>query len=92
MTSFHFRMAKKVWHAWQSAQLPTFVRSATPKMAQLQDSPLYSNYFYTMDNKTKARYIEKLATIRNIDPYIIRKNEFIKDVAQLPTLGYVAWG
>ena len=61
-------------------------------MAQLQASPAYSDYFYTLGNKTKARYIEKLTTIRNIDPYIIRKNEFIMDVAQLPTLGHVAWG
>ena len=75
-------------------QLPTFFYSARQlhldlefvKKSMTQAAP-YSDYFYRLDGKMKARYCDKIACIRNEDPYTMKKNEFTKDMAQLPTLG-----
>ena len=54
-------------------------------MAQLP----WSDYYYKLDAKLKARYAEKLSFINHEDPYALNKAEFCRDVSHLPSLGYV---
>ncbi len=49
-------------------------------MAQLSD------YYYKLDSKLKARYLEKISYIRQEDPYVLKRTEFTRDVSHLPSL------
>ena len=49
-------------------------------------SQLLSEYFYKLDHRQKIRYQEKIALIRNEDPYALQKAEFCGDVSDLPSL------
>ena len=45
-----------------------------------------SDVYYKLEAKSKARYHEKIAMIRNDNPYALNKFEFSKDVSPLPSL------
>jgi len=51
-------------------------------MAQL----LWSSYYYKLDAKVKARYLEKVSFIKQEDPYALKKADFCCDASQLPSL------
>ena len=46
----------------------------------------FSDVYYQLDSKNKARYHEKIAMTRNEDPYALKKTDFSKDVSLLPSL------
>jgi len=46
-----------------------------------------SDYFYKLDAKLKARYLEKIACIRKEDPYALKRDAFCRDPSRLPHLG-----
>lgn len=49
----------------------------------------WSDYYYKLDGKLKARYLEKVSFIKKEDPYTLKKAELFRDVSHLPSLGYV---
>ena len=53
-------------------------------MAQLQP---WSSYYYELDAKLKARYLEKVSLIKQEDPYVLKKAAFCRDTTHLPSLG-----
>ena len=54
-------------------------------MAKTCECPL-SEISCKLEPKAKARYLEKIACIRNEDPFVLRKADFTKDVSLLPSL------
>ena len=53
-------------------------------MAQPQP---WSSYYYKLDAKLKARYLEKVSLIKQEDPYALKKADFCRDTTHLPSLG-----
>ena len=45
-----------------------------------------SDYYYKLEAKMKARYLDKLALIRHEDPYALKTSDLCKDVSRLPAL------
>ena len=45
-----------------------------------------SDFYYKLEPKIKARYLEKIAHIRKDDPYTLIKSDFGGDVSLLPVL------
>ena len=64
------------------AKNAAYARQRKAVMALLE----FSNVYYKLEPKSKARYHEKIAMIRNEDPYALNKSEFSKDVSLLPSL------
>ena len=64
---------------WQKARL---ARRELVRMAQQQP---WSSYYYKLDAKLKARYVEKISLIKQEDPYTLKKTDFCPDLALLPS-------
>ena len=47
-----------------------------------------SLYFNKLDVKTKERYNEKISFIENVDPYLVKKEDFSNDVESFPSVTY----
>ena len=47
----------------------------------------WSSYYYKLDAKLKARCQEKVTLIKQEDPYALKKADFCRDTAHLPSLG-----
>ena len=45
-----------------------------------------SDFYYKLEPKIKARYLEKIAHIRKDDPYALKNSDFCGDVSLLPAL------
>ena len=45
-----------------------------------------SNYFLSLDDKTKQRYIVKINNIKWYDPYQIKKEELSGDISKFPPI------
>lgn len=50
---------------------------------------MFSEYFETLNQDAKARYIEKIKRINKIDPYLLPKRELSTNVEDFPDLSYV---
>ena len=57
-------------------------KNAIAVMAQLQ----FSDVYFKLEPKNKARYHEKIALIRCEDPYALKKSDFCRDASRLPQL------
>ena len=53
---------------------------------RMADKRSYSDIFFTLDVKCKARYQEKVSYIDNEDPYLLKKEDFSDNVSLLPDL------
>ena len=47
---------------------------------------LLSDVFYKLSPKMKERYLDKIACIKNDDPYMLEKADFCRDISRLPAL------
>ena len=45
-----------------------------------------SDFYFKLEPKSKARYIEKISHINKEDPYALKKSDFCKDLSLLPAL------
>ena len=50
--------------------------------------PVLSSYVLSLDKVVKDRYIDKISSIGDIDPYILPDNQFDKDDKSLPPVTY----
>ena len=72
-------------HEMTSRLLPYGKKSRSHRgMAQPQP---WSSYYYKLDAKLKARYLEKVSLIKQEDPYALKKADFCRDTTHLPSLG-----
>jgi len=60
-------------------------------MHRMEQPAACSDYFYKLDAKLKARYLEKIACIRKEDPYALKRDAFCRDPSRLPALRYVTY-
>ena len=49
---------------------------------------LLSNVFYKLSPKMKERYLDKIAHIKNDDPYMLEKADFCRKISRLPALRF----
>ena len=49
---------------------------------------LLSDVFYKLSPKMKERYLDKIARIKNDDPYMLEKADFCRDISRLPALSF----
>ena len=61
-------------------------KAFTPNIVKAQPVH-FSDYYYRLEAKMKARYLRKLAYIKSEDPYVLNKSDLGKDVSRLPALG-----
>lgn len=50
--------------------------------------PVLSSYVLSLDKVVKDRYIHKISSIGDIDPYVLPENQFDKDDKSLPPVSY----
>ena len=51
-------------------------------------SPVLSSYVLSLDKGVQDRYIQKISTIGDIDPYMLPENQFDGDKMSLPPVSY----
>ena len=66
---------------WQKARCKSML--ICDRMAQQLQ---LSSYYYKLDAKLKARYLEKVSLIKEEDPYALKKADLRCDANNLPSL------